>query len=104
VANTFHEALKKYSPFREYIKVLIEDFFYLVRNGEDAEENIYELTKGANIHLQIDRSSWENYTKWLRSLDEKQLEQVKEKMATYMLENPTALHHVLYRLYKLPET
>ena len=61
VANTFHEALKKYSQFREYTRVLSEDFLYLMRNAEDVEENIYELVKGANVHLQIDSSSWEHY-------------------------------------------
>lgn len=103
VARTFRETLTKYSRFREYVKVLLDYFIYMVRTGEDINENVYEAIKGANIHLQIDRPSWEHYRKWIHSLNEEQIEQVKEKMTNFLMQNPLALHHVLYRLYKLPE-
>lgn len=104
VAETFHSILRKYSPFQEYIKILSAYFLYLIRNLENEEENFYELFKGVNIKLQVDRYGWEQFRKKLGSLDDKQLELVKEKMSSLMLENPLALHHVLYRLYKLPDS
>jgi hypothetical protein len=103
VARTFRNALTKYSRFREYVKALLDYFIYMIRTGEDMNENIYEAINGANIHMQIDRSNWEYFRKWIHSLNEEQIEQVKEKITIFLMQNPLALHRVLYRLYKLPE-
>ena len=101
VARTFHEALTKYSRFREYVKVLLDFIIYTIRNGEDVNEKVYEAIKGANIHIQIDKTKWEHFRNWIHSLNEEQREQLKEKMAISLMQNPLALYHVLYRLYKL---
>jgi hypothetical protein len=103
VARTFRKALTKYSRFRTYVKILLGYFIYVIRTGEHMNENIYEAIRGTNIHMQIDRSNWEYFRKWIHSLNEEQIEQVKEKITIYLMRNPLALHHVLYRLYKLPE-
>jgi hypothetical protein len=103
VARTFHEALIKYSRFREYVKVLLDYIIYIIRNGKNVNEKVYEAIKGSSIHIQIDKTNWEHFRKWIYSLNEEQIEQLKEKMANFLMQNPMALHHVLYRLYKLPE-
>jgi hypothetical protein len=102
VAETFHSILRRYSPFQEYIKILLDCFLYMNRNVKDEKEKFYELFKGFNLNLQMDSNEWEQYRKWLGSLEKKQLELVKEKISCLILENPVVLHDFLYRLYKLP--
>jgi hypothetical protein len=102
VTRTFHNALTKYSRFHEYVKVLLDCFIYVIRTGENAEK-VYEAIKGANIRMQIDSTNWEHFRNWIDSLNGVQIELVKEKMITFLMQNSLALHYVLYRLYKLSE-
>jgi hypothetical protein len=112
VVRTLHNSLKKYSLFRKCLKILAEDIIYILKNSEQEEEqeNVYELVRGviphvkeANPHPQIDRSSWESLRTAFCSLNEKQLEQAIEIVTSFLLENPSVMHHILYRLSKSPK-
>lgn len=103
VAKTFHSILRKYRPFQEYTKVLSSYILYMMRNSEEEMNELFQGFQGFHNGVQVDRYSGEHFRKRLSSLDDRQLELVKEKLSTLILENTLVLHHVIYRLYKLPE-
>jgi hypothetical protein len=76
----------------------------MIRNKEDEKETFYELFKGVNTNLQIDRNEWEQFRKRLGLLEDKQLEQVKEGICSFIMENPVVLHHVLYKPLRLAKS
>jgi hypothetical protein len=99
--EVIHNSLKKSGWLHKYLKLLIKDSFYIVRNSKEQDNSMYELVKGANPYIQSGRSSWKSFRKYLLSLDDQQLEQAAEKLAIHTMKNPNGLHYVLYRLSKL---